>query len=143
MQHNNRIMIQSETDMQAFASDFASRLQGNECILLKGDLGAGKTTFARAIIQSLCGNEIEVVSPTFMLVQQYDALPEKGSFSIQHYDLYRIKHSSELLELGIEEALGQALILVEWPEMADGYFPKDAITVEISVDGEKRKISID
>lgn len=118
--------------MSACARTLAACLHGGECVLLSGTLGTGKTTFARALIRALCGEDTEVVSPTFMLVQGYDG----GDFPIRHYDLYRLKHPEELWELGLEEALGRALLLVEWPEVAEGYWPADRLEIHIDHDAD-------
>ena len=128
------LTVRGEAAMSECAHAFARELSGNECVLLSGTLGTGKTTFARGVIRALCGESIDVVSPTFMLVQHYDASAEQGSFIIQHYDLYRLQHPDELWELGIEEALGHALVLVEWPEIANGYWPADCIEITIEHD---------
>lgn len=112
------------------AAKLAAQLRGNECILLSGTLGTGKTTFARGLIRALCGDDTEVVSPTFMLVQQYDA----PAFMVQHYDLYRLEQPEELPEIGLEEVLGQTLVLVEWPEIAQEYWPQERIEIAISHD---------
>lgn len=109
-------------------------MRGRECILLKGTLGTGKTTFARGFIRALCGEHTEVVSPTFMLVQHYDASAEKGGFTVQHYDLYRLEDASELWELGIDEALEQVCVLVEWPEIAEELWPADRLEIIIHHD---------
>lgn len=128
------LTIHGEKAMAACAAVLAQHLQGGECILLSGTLGTGKTTFARGLIRALCGDNTEVVSPTFMLVQNYEATADKGGFPLQHYDLYRVQHADELWELGMEEALGQALLLVEWPEIAHGYWPKDRLEIAIEHD---------
>lgn len=125
------ILIQDEAEMAVFAAHLAKPLGKGDCILLSGDLGAGKTVFARSIIRALCGAGLEVVSPTFMLLQEYDVLPEHGGFLLWHYDLYRLKHADELLELGLEQA-EEALVLVEWPQMAEGWaWPDNRLEVEI------------
>ncbi len=96
----------------AIAVRVSSLLHRRDVILLKGDLGAGKSTFARALIKALCGEEIEVPSPTFTLVQTYEAL----LFTLWHFDLYRLKEPQEIYELGIEEAFRSGVSLIEWPE---------------------------
>lgn len=128
------LTIRGEAAMAACAAALAHRLNAGDCLLLTGTLGTGKTTFARGVIQALCGERTEVVSPTFMLVQDYDALPEHGAFRIQHYDLYRLEHPDELWELGVEEAFGHALLLVEWPEVAGDYWSQDRLEIAISHD---------
>lgn len=86
-----------------------------DLIALAGPLGAGKTALARAIIQALLPGE-EVPSPTFSLVQTYEAPGRR----IVHVDLYRLESADEIGELGLEDALAQAVVLVEWPERLDG-----------------------
>lgn len=119
----------NEAEMHDFCRVFARFLTGRETILLIGNLGMGKTSFTRETIRTLCGEETEVVSPTFTLMQEYQA---RGGFTIQHYDLYRIEHPEEIIELGLEETLGRVLTLVEWPEVAMEYFPKERIEVRFS-----------
>lgn len=102
---------------------------------LFGTLGMGKSVFARAFIQKLCG-KTEVPSPTFTLVQMYDA-PE---YEIYHFDLYRLKSPEEIFELGIEEAMYEGVCLIEWPEKMGNYLPRKAIKVTITPDSNGRKI---
>lgn len=142
---NGMIEIENEAAMVHCAALLAKHLRGGECILLSGTLGMGKTAFARGLIRQLCGQEVEVVSPTFMLLQQYDALPEHGGFSVHHYDLYRLERVEDLRELGLEEAFGHALVLAEWPEIASGYWPGDRmeITIEPGAGGsESRRLQV-
>jgi tRNA threonylcarbamoyl adenosine modification protein YjeE len=104
-------------------------------VALKGDLGAGKTTLARAILRAL-GVAGVVPSPTFTLVQRY----ETARLPVSHYDLYRIEKASELDELGLDEALVEGCVLMEWPEQAGRRLPPDAlqITIEILADTTRR-----
>ncbi|MBY0356207.1 MAG: tRNA (adenosine(37)-N6)-threonylcarbamoyltransferase complex ATPase subunit type 1 TsaE, partial [Rickettsiales bacterium] len=81
----------NEAEMMLFAQNFALCLQAGDCVLLIGEVGAGKSTMARAIIKTLTG-ETEVPSPTFTLVQAYQA----ANFHVWHYDLYRISHAEEM-----------------------------------------------
>lgn len=103
---------------------------------LYGTLGMGKSTFARAFIQNLCGKS-EVPSPTFTLVQMYDA----PDFTVYHFDLYRLKTPEEIFELNMEEALYDGVCLIEWPDKMGGYLPRRAIKVEISLSGTGRKLT--
>ena len=104
---------------------------------LSGTLGAGKSVFARAFIKKMT-NASEVPSPTFTLVQMYDA----GSFDIFHYDLYRLKSPMEMFELGVDEAFFSAVSLVEWPEKMGNFAPRDMWNVKIEVVGDTRKITV-
>ncbi len=126
-----------ETGLQRLAALIGLELGRGETIALRGDLGAGKTTFARAAIRALIGDdEAEVPSPTFSLVQTYDT--PRGA--IAHCDLYRISDASEAAELGLEEALARGALLVEWPERAPGLLPDDRLEVAIEeIDGGARR----
>ena len=94
------------------AAAIAAAARPGDLIALTGDLGAGKTAFARAFIRACAGADIDVPSPTFTLVQTYD-LP---GGPIWHVDLYRTERAAEARELGLEEALTDAIVLIEWPE---------------------------
>lgn len=107
--------------------------RAGDVIALQGDLGAGKTTLARALIQHLVGADTEVPSPTFTLVQTY-ALP---SLPIWHFDLYRLEDPGEARELGIEEAV-DGLALIEWPERLGSYLPRQRLEIRLSFDGAGR-----
>ncbi|MBX9464936.1 MAG: tRNA (adenosine(37)-N6)-threonylcarbamoyltransferase complex ATPase subunit type 1 TsaE [Aquamicrobium sp.] len=118
--------------------DFAAMLRPGDVLALHGDLGMGKTTLARAIIRGLHGDrDLEVPSPTFTLVQAYQA-----RFPVQHFDLYRLTSPDELEELGFEEAMRDGVVLVEWPERAEDRLPGDAITVALSEHGSGRHAHI-
>ena len=115
----------------------AQMAKQGDVFALFGTLGMGKSVLARAFIQSLTGAE-EVPSPTFTLVQSYDA----PDFEIFHYDLYRIKSPEEIFEIGMEEAVYQGVSLIEWPEMMGGYLPRNCFRVEITPQKDGRKITI-
>jgi tRNA threonylcarbamoyl adenosine modification protein YjeE len=102
-------------------------------VALAGDLGAGKTTLARAILTSL-GVTGTVPSPTFTLVQSYDT----PRLSVSHYDLYRLKHAREMDELGLDEALENGAALIEWPERAEDRLPAGRLTIALHADGAVR-----
>ena len=123
----------------SLAADIASLLQPGDLVTLSGELGSGKTTFARALIRALTGDpELEVPSPTFTLLQVYDSVIRDGArFPIVHADLFRIKESSELAELGWDEASEGALVIVEWPERAGGGLSGDRLDIAFHMDSEK------
>ncbi|NCP62903.1 MAG: tRNA (adenosine(37)-N6)-threonylcarbamoyltransferase complex ATPase subunit type 1 TsaE [Alphaproteobacteria bacterium] len=107
------LTLHSEKDTQALAVSLAKQARVGDIIYLKGTLGMGKSTFARAFIRHLADNpHIEVPSPTFTLVQSYTDL----SLPVWHFDLYRLNSPEEIEELGLDEALSTAVSLIEWPE---------------------------
>ncbi len=114
------------------AARIAAGLRAGNTVALKGELGAGKTTLARAILRALGVTE-HVPSPTFTLVQSY----ETARGPVFHFDLYRIEEPRELEELGFDEALDQGIVLVEWPERAEGRLPEDALNVVLVLDGHR------
>ncbi|MBP3346934.1 MAG: tRNA (adenosine(37)-N6)-threonylcarbamoyltransferase complex ATPase subunit type 1 TsaE [Alphaproteobacteria bacterium] len=126
-----------EASTVIFGRKLAQMAKQGDVFALFGTLGMGKSVLARAFIQSLTGTE-EVPSPTFTLVQSYDA----PDFEIFHYDLYRIKSPEEIFEIGMEEAVYQGVSLIEWPEMMGGYLPRNCFRVEITPQKDGRKITI-
>jgi tRNA threonylcarbamoyl adenosine modification protein YjeE len=122
---------------QALGAHVADLLRAGDTVALAGDLGAGKTTLARAILARLGVTEA-VPSPTFTLVQSY----RTPGLTVSHYDLYRLKSARELDELGLDEALDQGAVLVEWPERAEGRLPMNRLTVELSLAGDGRHASL-
>jgi tRNA threonylcarbamoyl adenosine modification protein YjeE len=111
------------------ARKLAPILRRGDSLALQGELGTGKTTFARALLQAL-GITGEVPSPTFTLVQIY----ESPKTPIHHFDLYRLKSISELDELGWDEALATGVALIEWPERAEGRLTGDVLTLRFTLD---------
>jgi tRNA threonylcarbamoyladenosine biosynthesis protein TsaE len=104
--------LTSEKDTKLLAESLAKTAEKGDVIFLKGGVGAGKSTFSRFFIQFFLGTEEEVPSPTFTIVQTYLT----KDFTIWHFDLYRLNHSEEVFELGIEDAFYGGVSLVEWPE---------------------------
>lgn len=119
----------SADDTHRIAAALAKQCKKGDCITLRGDLGSGKTTFARGFIQALSG-EREIVSPTFTLVQTYIAADQTP---IAHFDLYRLKNRSEIAEIGLDEALMGGITLIEWPELVEKSLPADALDVLITI----------
>lgn len=115
-----------------FASRLAPRLDAGDVILLTGDVGAGKTHFARALIQSLLPMPEDVPSPTFTLVQTYDA---KDGTEIWHADLYRLTDPTEVEELGLIDAMQSAICLIEWPDRLGPLRPKAALDITLETNG--------
>ena len=134
----SKYKTKSPEETAAFAREIASHLRSRDVILLQGDLGTGKSIFARALIQYLCGEDTEVPSPTFTLVQTY----ETPAFVLWHFDLYRLNHSAEVYELGIEEAYATGVSLIEWPERLGGQLPADRLDVELKPEGEGRTAAL-
>ncbi|RLQ89219.1 tRNA (adenosine(37)-N6)-threonylcarbamoyltransferase complex ATPase subunit type 1 TsaE [Notoacmeibacter ruber] len=129
------LALPSETATIRLAEDLAMCLKPGDLIALSGDLGAGKSFLARALIRALADDdELEVPSPTFTLVQHYE-----GRLPVAHFDLYRLGDESELDELGMTEWLEGGAVLVEWPERGGAVLPAPALTVEMSLQGEGRQ----
>jgi tRNA threonylcarbamoyl adenosine modification protein YjeE len=124
------IVLPDEDATRRFAIDVAAALKPGDLVTLSGDLGAGKTTLARAIIRALAADEaVEVPSPTFTLLQIYD-LPR---FPVVHADLYRVNTLAELAELGWEEASEGAAVLVEWPDRAGALIQADRLEIALTM----------
>ena len=129
-----------ESETLKFAGEFAKTLSEGDIVLLDGDLGAGKTVFTKGVVSVLSNGRAIAVSPTFVIVNVYDTVPQ-----INHFDLYRIADLSELDAIGAEEYFyGDGISIVEWPERAEGMFPSSAIKVFIEkIDDEKRLIKVE
>lgn len=128
MTGSRRFILTDEQATQRLGEKLAAVLDRGDLVLLQGDLGAGKTALARAIIRTLAGAAIDVPSPTFILAAPYD-LPR---FPVVHYDLYRLDDPAEADELGLEDALDEGVALVEWPGILDGALTVDAIRIDLS-----------
>lgn len=121
----------SQNDVSALASSLAKVAKLHDVIALSGNLGAGKTVFAKAFIRALTDENEDVPSPTFTLVQIYDAYQNNEPLTVWHFDLYRMKTAEEIYETGFEEALSSGISLIEWPEKAGNLLPKNRLTVHI------------
>ncbi|WP_306142474.1 tRNA (adenosine(37)-N6)-threonylcarbamoyltransferase complex ATPase subunit type 1 TsaE [Roseibium sp. MMSF_3412] len=124
-----KVETKDEAETRSFAEDIAMILKAGDVVCLSGDLGAGKSTFARALIRTLADDDLlDVPSPTFTLVQSYE-LPR---FDLAHLDLYRLEEPEEIEELGLPDLLQSGAALIEWPEMAEDLLPQDALWIQIS-----------
>ena len=121
-----------------WAADFAKTLHAPVTVALHGDLGVGKSEIARTIIQTLCGADTVVPSPTFTIVQSY----ENGKDKISHFDLYRVSDASELVEIGLIHAVQNDITLIEWPDIARDFLPVDTLHIYIREFENGRKIEI-
>ncbi|AZR71988.1 tRNA (N6-adenosine(37)-N6)-threonylcarbamoyltransferase complex ATPase TsaE [Anoxybacter fermentans] len=120
-----------------FGKKLGKLIEPGMVILLIGDLGAGKTCLAGGILKAL-GVEDYVTSPTYTLVNEY-----WGSLPVAHFDLYRLDEPDQLFDIGFEEYLdGERVVLIEWPERANGYLPPTHLKVELTGEGERRNISL-
>ncbi len=115
-----------EAAMAAFAAQIAPLVTAGDTLLLSGEIGAGKSAFARGFIRAKLGRMEDVPSPTFTLVQTYDT--DEGE--IWHCDLYRLTHPDEALELGLDEAFESAICLIEWPDRLGDAAPDTALHLE-------------
>ena len=129
------ISLAGERDTIRLGEDLALALKPGDCLALIGDLGAGKSTLARAFIRAMADEpDLEVPSPTFTIIQTYDA-----RIPVAHLDLYRLSDVSELDELGIDEMLEDGVCLIEWPDIAAAVLPPEqTITLRLTHSGEGR-----
>jgi len=122
--------LANEAATYRLVRDVAALIEAGDMVTLSGDLGAGKTTFARAFIRYVAGDDtIEVPSPTFTLTQTY-TLPR---FSLVHTDLYRLSGPAELTELGFDDATESVVTLLEWPDRATGFLPADRLDIALTL----------
>jgi tRNA threonylcarbamoyladenosine biosynthesis protein TsaE len=130
--------LPNEPATEALGATLAARLKPGDVVGLKGDLGAGKTTLARAIIRAAAADpDLIVPSPTFTLVEVYDT--PRGAY--WHFDLYRLDAPEQIYELGWEEALAEGIVLLEWPERLGRLLPQHlSVTLELAGDDGRRAI---
>ncbi len=127
------IALADEAATAALGARLGEACRPGDVIALWGDLAAGKTTLARALVRHLTGAEIDVPSPTFTLVQTY----ETPNLGIWHFDLYRLEMPEEAGELGLSEAV-DGLALIEWPERLGSHLPQTRLDVRLDFSGEGR-----
>ncbi len=125
--HTLSFSAASADQIALFAIQIAPSLAGGDVILLEGDVGAGKTHFARSLIQSLLTAPEDVPSPTFTLVQTYPG----DVCDIWHADLYRLTSTQEIEELGLTDAFETDICLIEWPDRLGSLAPEHALTLSL------------
>ncbi len=126
-QHCAAFISNSPDETAQLAIRLGATLQAGDTLLLEGDIGAGKSHFARALILSRLAQPEDVPSPTFTIVQAYD-LPE---CELWHADLYRLGDPDQIIELGLLDAFQNAVCLVEWPDRLDDLRPPEALTIRL------------
>jgi tRNA threonylcarbamoyladenosine biosynthesis protein TsaE len=131
--------LYDQAGTEALAATLAGRLRPGDAVLLSGPLGAGKSTFARALIRAAAGDPaLDVPSPSYTLVQSY-ATPD---LTLHHFDLWRLSGPHGLVELGWEEARAD-VVIVEWPDRLGEFLPADAIEIAFAAAGERhRRITV-
>ena len=131
--------LADETATEQLGATLAARLKPGDVVGLKGELGAGKTTLARAILRAAANDPALIVpSPTFTLVEVYET--PHGTY--WHFDLYRLETPEQVFELGWEEARAEGIVLLEWPERLGPLLPKH-LSVTLEIDGDSRRALLD
>lgn len=130
--------LPSETDTLALGAAVARLLRAGDVVALNGQLGAGKTTFARGLVRALLGASEEVPSPTYTLVQVY----EGADFPIWHFDLYRLDQPSHVEELGWDDT-AEGVALIEWPDRAGSRLPGQRLDIHLENSGEGRRARLE
>jgi tRNA threonylcarbamoyladenosine biosynthesis protein TsaE len=128
------MLLQSAEATEQAGNALASQLRAGDVIALFGNLGAGKTTFARGVLRGL-GFAEDVASPTFPIVQAYEEL----AVPLWHVDLYRIEDPAELAELALDEARADTALVIEWPERLGELLWADALCLHLVVAGEGQR----
>lgn len=133
-----QIITHSEEETYAFAAQISKLLKCGAIVLLNGAMGAGKSVFARGVIQSL-GYDQPVTSPTFTLMNEYNTIPE-----VCHFDLYRLDSPEQLYDIGYDEYIySDNISLIEWSEKMEYLLPEDYIEIQIEkLDPQTRKITV-
>lgn len=126
---NNKITINGLENIKTAAQEFVEHIGDNKVFAFYGKMGAGKTTFIKAVCECL-GVEDTVTSPTFAIVNEYQST--KVDYPIFHFDFYRIKKLEEVYDMGYEDYFyGRGVCFIEWPELIEELLPEDAVKVEI------------
>lgn len=132
------VVLPTPEDTARLGAAVAEALRPGDAVLLYGDLGAGKSTLARALVRALTKPDEDVPSPTFNLVQAY----EGRAFPVAHFDLYRLERPEDAAELGLDEALDEGAAVVEWPQRLGARLPSDRLAIELTVSGDSRRATL-
>jgi tRNA threonylcarbamoyladenosine biosynthesis protein TsaE len=136
MSHDITLRLNDEAETLACGARFSKQLRAGLVVYLHGDLGAGKTTFVRGLLQGL-GYEGKVKSPTYTLVEPYNFF----NYTLYHFDLYRFTSEEEWEAAGFRDYFNaQSICMIEWPEKANGVLPLADIDIRISMDGSGRQM---
>lgn len=123
------IISKNPQETENIAQNLAKELKNGDILALYGDLGAGKSLFARALIRTIINDQnAEVPSPTFTLVQTYES--PKGQIS--HFDCYRLEDPEEIYEIGWEESLNEGIVILEWPSKLEGLLPNRRLDITLT-----------
>lgn len=133
MTATNSIDLKDESATAALGARLAALLRAGDVVRLSGELGAGKSTLARGAIAALAGVK-NAPSPTFTFVETY----ETPNFLLWHFDLYRLGQPGDVWELGLEEALEDGAVLIEWPERLEGMLGDEGLLLRLEIAGEGR-----
>lgn len=131
---NREVFLPDAAASQQFGEALGARLAPGQIVFLIGDLGAGKTTLARGIIAAWCRATQETPSPTYTLAQGY----EGPSGVLTHMDLYRLRQPEEVFELGLEDAMEEGPVLIEWPDRLGAFTPKRRVEITLTWQGAGR-----
>lgn len=135
---NRTITIASEADLERAAGEFVSLMGDETAYAFNGPMGAGKTTFIRALVRALGVNDDEASSPSFSIINEYRS--DTTAELIYHFDLYRLESVEEALEIGVEDYFDSgALCLLEWPERIEALLPDDTVIVDIAVNPDESR----
>ena len=127
---NFSVLLEDQRATSRLVIDIANALEPGDFVTLSGDLGAGKTTFTRALIRYLAEDQqLEVPSPTFTLLQTYDLPP----FPLVHIDLFRLSNPGELTELGLDDLPDNTVTMLEWPDRAANLLPRDRLEIAFTL----------
>ena len=126
-----KLISESESSTRKIGGEFVQKLNENDIAAFYGELGSGKTQFIKGICSALGVKEV-VNSPTFIIVNEY--LYDSGK-KIFHFDLYRMKSTGEVLDIGFEDYLNKGIILIEWPELVENILPSNAKKIFLSYNG--------